>query len=213
MFSLASVYLSIFAYFFFNQKITIFHVIGIAMLVLWAILLVFSKNEESVNSSNYSTSPVIAVILVIISTILLSLKTIFAKYYIEKLKFDSFTYTAASYFIGGLIFTIVSIVNFWIYGESIVFIFECIASGFMNCAGFIFANHATTTGYAGPAAALISIQTIIHTLLSAIFLGQVPNMMQIIALIIGLTGSLSITVGPFLFSKYSKKVIGWFTRK
>lgn len=33
LFSLSSVYLAVFAYYFFNQKITIFHVVGMLMLV------------------------------------------------------------------------------------------------------------------------------------------------------------------------------------
>ena len=106
---------------------------------------------------------------------------------------DSFTFTASSYFIGGFIFTVVSIVNFITYGESIGFVIQCVLSGMINAFGSILLNYSITTGHAGPAAALVNIQTVLHTILSAIILSQSPGLQQIIAMIIGLIGSISIS--------------------
>lgn len=162
------------------------------MLVACVILLVSSKRNESADLP-ITASPVVAVILAIISTVILCIRTILVKFYTEKFEIDSFTFTAASYFIGGLVFTIVSLINFAMYGEDIMFIIKCVLSGMINSFGFILVNHSTTTGYAGPAAALVNIQTIIHTILSAIIMNQVPTTQQIIAVVVGLGGSVLIT--------------------
>lgn len=153
-----------------------------------------SKNYEKIQIDEAEAkSPIFPVALAILGTVILCIRTILVKYFTEKFGFDSFSFTAASYFVGGLIFTIISIVNFLRYGENASFVLECVLSGMINSFGFILVNHATTTGYAGPAAALVNIQTIIHTFLSAILLKQIPGVQQIIAVVIGLLGSVSIT--------------------
>lgn len=90
-------------------------------------------------------------------------------------------------------FTIISLINFARYGEDTLFVLKCVMSGTINSFGFILVNHATTTGHAGPAAALVNVQTILHTLLGAAVLGQIPSEIQITAVIIGIVGSLCIT--------------------
>lgn len=156
--------------------------------------MVLSKNYEKMHiDPSEAKSPVIAVFLAILGTLILCIRTILVRYFTEKFGFDSFSFTAASYFVGGLIFTIISVVNFMRYGENAIFVLKCVLSGMINSFGFILVNHATTTGYAGPAAALVNIQTIIHTILSAIILRQIPGTLQIIAVVIGLLGSVLIT--------------------
>ena len=200
LFSLGSLYLAIFAYFFYDQKITIFQISGMILLIACAILLVLSKNYDRIQVPyEYQTSPVIAVILAIISTIILWVRTILVKHFWEMFEIDSFTFTASSYFIGGFIFTVVSIVNFITYGESIGFVIQCVLSGMINAFGSILLNYSITTGHAGPAAALVNIQTVLHTILSAIILSQSPGLQQIIAMIIGLIGSISISWGKIIY--------------
>ena len=200
LFSLGSLYLAIFAYFFYDQKITIFQISGMILLIACAILLVLSKNYDRIQVPyEYQTSPVIAVILAIISTIILWVRTILVKHFWEMFDIDSFTFTASSYFIGGFIFTVVSIVNFITYGESIGFVIQCVLSGMINAFGSILLNYSITTGHAGPAAALVNIQTVLHTILSAIILSQSPGLQQIIAMIIGLIGSISISWGKIIY--------------
>lgn len=82
LFSLSSLYLAIFAYYFFKQKITAFHIIGMICLVACAILLVMSKNYAvlEIDPAN-QTSPAIAVVLAIVSTIILCIRTILVKYF------------------------------------------------------------------------------------------------------------------------------------
>jgi len=94
------------------------------MLVTCALLLVFSKTYEIIENVNPEdvVSPIIPVSLAVLSTIILCTRTVLVKYFTEKFDMDSFSYTAASYFLGGFIFTIVSVVNFIKYGESAIFI-------------------------------------------------------------------------------------------
>lgn len=69
LFSLSSLYLAIFAYYFFDQKLTGFHITGMVFLVLCVILLVLSKDYQIVNiDPSEATDPVFAVLLAIAST-------------------------------------------------------------------------------------------------------------------------------------------------
>ena len=62
-------------------------------------------------------------------------------------------------------------------------------AGVMAGLGMIFLSMATTIGYAGVVYSLINVQVIIQTVLGAIFLGQIPNTLEIIAGCLGIIGS------------------------
>lgn len=67
-------------------------------------------------------------------------------------------------------------------------------------------NIAFTKGYAGPCAALASIQTVIHTALNAIFYKEIPNAYEISGMIIGMTGTMIIYLGPQIWGLIFKTV-------
>lgn len=70
---------------------------------------------------------------------------------------------------------------------------QCVLSGMINGFGFILVNYSTTTGIAGPAAALVNVQTLLHTVMSAVILNQAPGLQQTLAMVVGVVGSLLIT--------------------
>jgi len=58
--------------------------------------------------------------------------------------------------------------------------------------------YSISTGYSGPAAALSIIQSPIQTALAIIFLSQFPDGLQIIGLIMAMTGSILISASSTL---------------
>ena len=60
-------------------------------------------------------------------------------------------------------------------------------------------NSAVSLGLAGPASALMNVQSVVQMVLDIIVLEQHPNAMEISSLVLGLAGILLITLGKTLF--------------
>jgi drug/metabolite transporter (DMT)-like permease len=69
-------------------------------------------------------------------------------------------------------------------------------------------SRAVSYGYAGPAAALTNVQTIVQTTLAALFLNQIPSQMEIIGVVCGLFGSCVISAGPTIAKSFASGNIG-----
>lgn len=106
--------------------------------------------------------------------------------------------TVLSYIFQGIIMVIVvfsmELASFDVMRDNII------AGGF-GFLGNLFANHATTKGYTGPASALTNVQVVLQVVIDALFLYQIPNGMQIAACLCGIFGSLTITMGPIIVTK------------
>ena len=147
-------------------------------------------------------SPIWGLLFSVIATVLLFVRTTAMKVWYRWYKVDPMNLTVMSYLVHGVILTIV------VFSQEIAtidVIRDGILGGGLGFLGNVFVNHATTKGYAGPAAALSNMQVVIQVLIDAIFLDQVPNTMQIIACVFGVFGSVIITLGPALWDALSKK--------
>lgn len=82
-------------------------------------------------------------------------------------------------------------------------------SGLIGSGGVLWLNYAVSIGYAGPVYALANTQVILMTILDAVFLGQTPNIIEIVAASFGIFGSISIALGPAIHSSMSS----WLKRK
>ena len=60
-------------------------------------------------------------------------------------------------------------------------------------------NTAVSLGLAGPASALMNVQSVVQMVLDIIVLEQHPNALEISSLVLGLAGILLITLGKTLF--------------
>ncbi|CAI2373403.1 unnamed protein product [Moneuplotes crassus] len=208
LFALTSVYLAVFSWKFYDQDITFFHVLGMLFLVACALLISFSKKAtqgavvEVYGEIIPEISPVWGVLVGILCTSLFFCRTILIKEYHRRFKVDPMKLTVHSYIFQGVIMVIVVFSQELASGD--VMRDNLLAGGF-GFLGNTFINHATTKGYAGPAAALANIQIIIQVVFNAAVFQQVPNGMQVVACICGICGSLSITIGISVWKMLFKR--------
>ena len=60
--------------------------------------------------------------------------------------------------------------------------------------GVILFSKAIASGIAGPVQAIENSKTVVYTVLCIVFLGQIPNLMQISGLVAGMIGVVSIVL-------------------
>ena len=209
LFSITSIYLSIISWLFFKETLKVFHFFGMILMIAWALLVVFSKDKgekgaiKVYNDIVEEISPVWSVLFAIVCTAWFCTRTMLMKVYYKSYGFDPMNLTVISYIVQGIILIIV-IIN--LEPASLDVMRDSLIAGAFGFLGNIFVNHATSKGYAGPAAALTNIQVILQVIIDAVFLSQIPNFMQILAWICGIFGSLSLTLGPIIFDKLKKKL-------
>ena len=105
-------------------------------------------------------------------------------------------FTSVSYVLSGSVFSLVCVVVMYQTGWTFDVLVINIVSGILSCLGNVLINHATSTGFAGPASGLTNVQPIIQTVLNAFLLSQFPSHSQLLGLILGIAGSVALTV-PF----------------
>lgn len=206
LFTLTGIYVAIISWFMFDEKLNRFHIIGMGLLVGCTVLIVFSKQASSENKIQvYSDevpeiSPTVPVGFALLTSLIYSIRTIYVKLFVRKLKFHSFDYMAYSYLISGGIFipfAVESIISREDVPYEVTVLGIC--SGCINCCASFFLFHATTTGVTGPAYALKNLEPILQTVIGTLFLGLHLNVSQVLAIAMGIIGSLTITIGPYIF--------------
>ncbi|CAI2373134.1 unnamed protein product [Moneuplotes crassus] len=207
LFSLTSVYLAVYSWKFYGQDLNSFHFLGMLLMVTCALLISFSKKAtqgavvEVYGEIIPEISPVWGVLVGIITTLLFFCRTILIKEYHRRFKVDPMKLTMHSYIFQGIIMVFVVFSQELASGSVMR---DNILGGGFGFLGNALANHATTKGYVGPAAALTNIQVVLQVLVNAFALRQVPNAMQIVACVCGICGSLSITIGLSVWKKLFK---------
>lgn len=68
----------------------------------------------------------------------------------------------------------------------------------LNNVGIVFVGNACATGVIGPSMALVNVQSILMTIMAAVFASQIPTWMQVLGLVIGILGSLVLTISDYL---------------
>jgi len=79
-------------------------------------------------------------------------------------------------------------------------------SAVLNTLGFMMLGISVVIGYAGPANALNSIQAVILTFLGVTMMNQIPTHMQITGMLLGMCGTIIVSVGDTIVSACSRCV-------
>lgn len=77
-------------------------------------------------------------------------------------------------------------------------------SAVLNTLGFMMLGISVVIGYAGPANALNSIQAIVLTGLGVMMMNQVPTQMQITGMLLGMTGTIIVSIGDTIIKVMSR---------
>ena len=77
-------------------------------------------------------------------------------------------------------------------------------SAVLNTLGFMMLGISVVIGYAGPANALNSIQAIILTGLGVMMMNQIPTDMQVAGMLLGMTGTIIVSIGDPLMRLVSR---------
>ena len=208
LFSITSIYIAICSWILYKEALHFWHFIGMFFLISWALLISFSGDNtegevvEIDGKLIKEISPFWGVLLAIITTFLFFIRTMAIKEYYNRFDIDPMDLTVASYIFQGVIVAVVLITMETAPWDIMRDSFIAGGFGFL---GNTLINHATTKGYAGPAAALTNIQVVLQVSIDALFLNQIPNGMQVAACIWGIIGSLSITLIPFLWEKWLQR--------
>jgi drug/metabolite transporter (DMT)-like permease len=175
------------------------------MIVCIAGLSLGSSNENpklATDGTSSGFNAFMAILLAILAPVSFSTGGLATRYVNEKTGFSPLELSAWSY-IGANIILIIGLVFTYEYGDHPFILSEYIViviSGFIAAIGVVTMNFGLSMGLAGPVYALANIQVIIQTVLDVIFLGQIPNLIQIISAIIGVIAAVTIAVGEETFT-------------
>lgn len=147
------------------------------------------KTEEQIKSKKLNL--VLSIFMALVSGLVLSLNTVSIQYTI----YTGFDLDQANYD-GNLMIGIIFLPIFLYHREKYTFGDVCVGTLVILCvtAGVIFISKAIQCGVAGPVQAIENSKTVVQTILCIIFLGQIPNLMQILGLVTGAIGVISIVL-------------------
>jgi len=185
----------------FNEKLKSKYVIGILMMLVCVGLVSnpVGANKVSLDQDmNYQTNVKDDYLVNFYSTIgfgllapiMISLFITLSRYWTEHYGYKSQDFTVDTFFIIALVE-----LPFWYQYQTQTgytlheLAFGMGASFFMVC-GTLLMIYASTYGLAGPTSAMVQCQGLVHTLLSAFILGQIPSISAIIGLCFAITGAL-----------------------
>ena len=111
-------------------------------------------------------------------------------------KIDSTDLTVWNYVTTNIIFVLCSIIQFQVGSHPFdpAEYFQISAGGFICALGVVVLNYALVIGYVGPVFAISTVQVIFQAVLDIIFLGQLPNIVQIIGSLFGIAGAITMTL-------------------
>ena len=141
-------------------------------------------------------SPLIAILITLVAPISFTLWNLWVKKC--SLKIDAKSLTISSQFILGVILVTISTFIFpieIITGEIFIRMF---VSSFIDMFALIIISEARNLGHGAPVGALCSVQTIIMTILNAIFYGEKPLLNHWVGMLIGVAGTCVLSLGPLI---------------
>lgn len=150
---------------------------------------VSQKTEEEIASEKLNL--ILSVFLAIISGLVLSLNTVSIQYTI----YTGFDLDQANYD-GNLMIGLIFLPIFIYHRDKYNFGDVCIGTLVVLCVtlGIILFSKAIQCGVAGPVQAIENSKTVVQTILCIIFLAEIPTLMQILGLLTGSIGVISIVL-------------------
>ncbi|CAI2367431.1 unnamed protein product [Moneuplotes crassus] len=204
LFSFSAIFSALLAYFIFQDRLRIWHGIGIVFMILCIVGLGIGSEEESelegLDESGHSLFfySLISILFGILCPVCFSVGGLVVRYFSDNYNYCPIDLTISCYFWSNVILIICMIFTFE-YGSHPFILSEYLqiaASGLLTAIGVVFLNMAVTCGLAGPVFALANIQVIIQTILQVLINGKVPNLIEIIAAALGVIGACTIALGP-----------------
>mmetsp|Transcript_26036 Transcript_26036/g.23054 ORF Transcript_26036/g.23054 Transcript_26036/m.23054 type:complete len:301 (+) Transcript_26036:263-1165(+) len=211
LFGLSSIFSAIMAYFLFGDKLKIYHVAGMILMLLCVVGLGLgsTKNvsehpqimEESDNPLMYG---LLAIILGIACPFFFALGGITVRYFGKHHKFNPVDMTIMYYLIGSFMLVVGTILTYKFGSHEFILkeFLEMLIAGLIGAVGGIFLNLAVSCGLAGPVFALANIQVIIQTLLDALIIGEIPTLIETVSALFGVLGCCTIALGPEIYKLY-----------
>ena len=186
-------------YFLFNQRLEKFELIAMGILLISVILIGFSSDESNSKDNHQNTIYIIiSMLLLVVSTFLVSIRIVLIKYFLAhgENQADISVFSNIYSFIQNLIMLIVLIVHIC-YGFTFSLVDFLLAqtTGILWTYSIFIIVYVNLRGKAGTSDALIETWVVYQTILDAIFFGRIPNIIQIIAIIIGFSATLIIVFG------------------
>jgi drug/metabolite transporter (DMT)-like permease len=117
---------------------------------------------------------------------------------VEDKYFNASTLSFSAMGFVGFLTLIVFIFYSVLYGVNVRLLIIGLVGSIINCVGIVCLSNASSKGPAGPVQALTSIQTILFTIVMALFYMQIPKNIEIVALLIGIYGSLFLSIPDHL---------------
>jgi drug/metabolite transporter (DMT)-like permease len=161
------------------------------------------NGNTSSGSDNSMISAFLAILLSLICPFFFSFSGLIIRLTNNKFGTSASEITEIGFIIQGCICIIVIIIaySFDNYEFYIGDFLQIVMAGFLSAIAGIMLNVAITIGYAGVVYSLVNVQVIFFTIFAAVFLGQMPSAIDVIAALIGIIGSCIISVGPTLYDK------------
>jgi drug/metabolite transporter (DMT)-like permease len=116
LFEITSIYLAIIFWYSYGQKMRLFDFFGMILLIVCAIMIIFSKDGSyefviDMPTATQSISPLWSVLCAIICTILFCIKGVMLKFCYEKMHVDSTDLTMVSFSLTGLVCLVIVAVD------------------------------------------------------------------------------------------------------
>ncbi|TNV77840.1 hypothetical protein FGO68_gene10634 [Halteria grandinella] len=184
-------------YFLFKEKLTPRHIIGTLIILVGVIFVSLSKGQvhsqilpDSTTQNDRDAFKLISVSLALLTGCLSSTRTLQAKFVSKRYEYSPMDFSIDGGLFCGIVLGVMAM-GYWVSGNQgytwhnfwVTFV-----SSTLQMITSVIALNAQVKGLAGPTSAIISTNSIIQTILNAIFLAVYPSYMQIIASGIAISG-------------------------
>jgi drug/metabolite transporter (DMT)-like permease len=199
MFSVYCVFISVLFYFLFNEKLAIRHGIGICLMLACVGFIALSKEsaqttiEDDTNEGEV-INKLLAVGFGLCVPVFITWFITASRYWSVTHKYHSFNYTVDTLLMMGVLEVPFFILHWVSFGYSLYVLVVGVIASFCQIAGTCLCIYAATNGLGGPSSAMIQVQGLIHTILSATVHGIVPNFLQCMGIFCALFGAFVMSV-------------------
>jgi len=196
IFSLLPIMMSISFFFVFKQKLKNVEILGIILSVGGVILIAFSKENPAFANEKDFVHPIWSILALIVSLTLIVIRYTLFKYEEERVKgANTSILRSITALMTGIPILIASFVYWGIEGFSWRYVIVGFLAGVIANVANNFGLRATVMAKGGPATAVIETAMIFQTICDFLYLGQKPNFLELIGLIVGFIATIVIVIG------------------
>lgn len=201
LYSLSAIFLAIAARFLFNERMKPQLVVGMILLFLGVVLIGFSSNEAGseltvLGETTTKVSSITAVAIGVLCPISFACAALITKYAKKTVNLSPTDLSLSSSVLINTVFVLL-----WIFLlpsseiplETYIRVF---LGSFCAQGGYTFIQIAVTIGPAGPAAALSSTEAIFATIFNTLAYAEIPSIIQLFGLGVGVIGAIAISAWP-----------------